>query len=419
MQSTIEEEPWMACVIGQPGMGNIKQLGRRVLLPSVIILAFVVVSSAVAAAWKGWAGLLSAVLGLAFGLAIWRRDYIALFREIRSDWHSWSRGARGEYDTARVLAELPDTFLVFHDYHPRSPDGQPAAWNIDHIVVGPTGIFLLDSKNYSQTRVEPAASNAHHARNVRQTQRNAKEFKKALSVWSAGDLDGQFVVPVVVYTQEKAYIVKTREEWVRVIPLRWLKSEITGRPASTLDAERAYRIARVLFAQMPLALREALQEDLDRFGAVSKHARELRMNRREPSTPELRARTVPAEEPASASTAASAGEPVPERCPQCGGALIRRTVRQGARAGCEILDHYLQDYILKKTAKAKYPALENKDNVARTLYALYNGGPGEFSKFLDRLAKKKFYASDDLFHEKYLWVKNGQWDKAGVCLVGE
>ena len=98
---------------------------------------------------------------------------------------------------------------------------------------------------------------------------------------------------------------------------------------------------------------------------------------------------------------------------------LKWNIRYNMAAGCEILDHYLQDYILKKTEKAKYPALENKDNIAGTLYAMYNGGPGEFSKFLDRLAKKKFYVSDDLFHEKYLWVKNGQWDKAGVCLVGE
>jgi len=97
---------------------------------------------------------------------------------------------------------------------------------------------------------------------------------------------------------------------------------------------------------------------------------------------------------------------------------LKWNIRYNMAAGCEILDHYLQDYILKKTAKAKYPALENKDNVARTLYALYNGGPGEFSKFLGRLAKNKFYDSDDLFHEKYLWAKNGQWDKASICLVG-
>jgi hypothetical protein len=98
---------------------------------------------------------------------------------------------------------------------------------------------------------------------------------------------------------------------------------------------------------------------------------------------------------------------------------LKWNIRYNMAAGCEIVDLYLQKYVLKKMAEKKYPVLENKDNVARTLYALYNGGPGEFSKFLNRLEKKKFYSSDDLFNEKYLWVKNGQWEKASICLVGE
>ena len=98
---------------------------------------------------------------------------------------------------------------------------------------------------------------------------------------------------------------------------------------------------------------------------------------------------------------------------------LRWNIRYNMAAGCEIVDLYLQKYILKKITEKSYPVLENKDNVARMLYALYNGGPGEFSKFLERTAKKKFYSSDDLFNEKYLWVKNGQWEKASICLVGE
>lgn len=98
---------------------------------------------------------------------------------------------------------------------------------------------------------------------------------------------------------------------------------------------------------------------------------------------------------------------------------LRWNIRYNMAAGCEIVDLYLQKYILKKMTEKSYPVLENKDNVARILYALYNGGPGDFSKFLDRQAKKKLYSSDDLFNEKYLWVKNGQWENAGICLVGE
>jgi|GEM_PF-1404328 len=336
----------MACVIGQPGVGNLKQLGKRALLPSATILGYAMVSSIGAAMWKGWTGFLTAVVGLTMGLILWRRDYIELARAIRSEWHSWSKGAKGEYDTARVLSELPDDYVVFHDYHPRRGGNRLASWNVDHVVVGPTGIFLLDSKNYSSSRIEPAEKDSHNRRNVRQAQRNAMEFKQALLRWSRGDLDGQFVAPVVVYTQPNAFVVKTRENWVRVIPLRWLKTEITAKPAGSLDAERVHKIALALFAQMSPALREAFHQDLVRHGEISKHARDLRMNRRVPSTPELRVDPRPAEEtrhqapspePELIASAHSSSPEPPTVCPLCGGALKHRLVRRGSKAGSEIL----------------------------------------------------------------------------------
>jgi len=335
----------MACVIGQPGMGNVKQVLRRVLVPTLIMLGIVLAASVGFALWRGWAGLVVLLIGGSLGVAYQRRDYVELYRELKSEWHSWSRGAKGEFDTARELSKLPDEYLVFHDYYPLDRNGQPASWNIDHIVVGPTGIFVLDSKNYSRTRIESAEKDPHNRRNVKQTQRNAQEFKQALSRWSAGDLDGQFVVPVVVYTQPGAFVVNTREGWVRVIPLKWLSSEVTDKPAGSLDAERAYRIARVLFAQLSPGMKEAFLVELDRFGEISKHARDLRMNRREPSTPELRARAKAKEYPQAnpartppdgiPSPAVNAG--VPTVCPACGGALVERTVRHGPRAGTQIL----------------------------------------------------------------------------------
>lgn len=98
---------------------------------------------------------------------------------------------------------------------------------------------------------------------------------------------------------------------------------------------------------------------------------------------------------------------------------LRWNIRYNMAAGCEIIDQYLQENVLEKMKEKNYPLLQNKDNVARTLYALYNGGPGEFSKFQDRMAKKKFYESDELFNEKYLWVKDGKFENAGICLVGK
>jgi hypothetical protein len=57
----------------------------------------------------------------------------------------WERGAEGESQTAAALATLGPGWVIWHD----------VAWpgrryaNIDHVVVGPTGIFVVDSKNWS------------------------------------------------------------------------------------------------------------------------------------------------------------------------------------------------------------------------------------------------------------------------------
>jgi hypothetical protein len=58
---------------------------------------------------------------------------------------AWQRGAHGERHTARLLDRLPrDGFVVFHDL--AVPDS-PA--NVDHLAIGPTGVFVIDSKQWT------------------------------------------------------------------------------------------------------------------------------------------------------------------------------------------------------------------------------------------------------------------------------
>ncbi|MBT9258160.1 MAG: NERD domain-containing protein [Clostridiales bacterium] len=51
------------------------------------------------------------------------------------------RGAGGEERVAKALSSLPDGYVVFHDV--LCPVG-----NIDHIVVGPAGVFLIEAKSH-------------------------------------------------------------------------------------------------------------------------------------------------------------------------------------------------------------------------------------------------------------------------------
>jgi hypothetical protein len=60
--------------------------------------------------------------------------------------YAWQRGLDGERRTGEVLASLQTHgWAILHDLH---WPGRPYA-NIDHIAIGPTGIFVIDSKNWS------------------------------------------------------------------------------------------------------------------------------------------------------------------------------------------------------------------------------------------------------------------------------
>lgn len=56
---------------------------------------------------------------------------------------AWKKGAEVEESTEKFLRKLPADFVVMHDL---AIPGSKA--NIDHLVVGPTGVFVVDSKNY-------------------------------------------------------------------------------------------------------------------------------------------------------------------------------------------------------------------------------------------------------------------------------
>jgi hypothetical protein len=84
-----------------------------------------------------WAGLVGLVVAVLVG---WRLR----FRPSEQA-RTWQRGSAGERHTARLLDRLPrDGFVVFHDL---AVPGSPA--NVDHLVIGPSGVFVIDSKQWT------------------------------------------------------------------------------------------------------------------------------------------------------------------------------------------------------------------------------------------------------------------------------
>jgi hypothetical protein len=97
-----------------------------------------------------WAGL----VGLAVAaLVAWRLRF-----RPSEQVTAWRRGAAGERRTARLLDGLTrDGYVVFHDL---ALPGSPA--NIDHLVIGPSGVFVIDSKQWTGSVRQGADGLAWH-----------------------------------------------------------------------------------------------------------------------------------------------------------------------------------------------------------------------------------------------------------------
>ncbi|MHB1475731.1 MAG: nuclease-related domain-containing protein [Dermatophilaceae bacterium] len=270
------------------------------------------------------------IVVILLGYAVWMRRDIAEMLEMIREGGSFLKGARGELLVHQALKSLPDEFIVFHDFHPVDlTTGKPVRWNVDHIVVGPTGVFVIDAKNYKNSVVQSADKSGFTRGNVNQAQRNAIELKQRLVRWSRDELAGLFVVPVVAYTQPEARLERLREGAVRTVPLRVLMNEVQSHSEAAIDLEKAGRIARVLYAQMPADLQAAFKPEFAAFGELSKAARYAMRDARlkaQAEAPMMHTET-PHLEPAEVTA------DIPVVCPWCGGRLARRTARSGQRAG--------------------------------------------------------------------------------------
>ena len=101
-----------------------------------LFAAFTCLGAFAAALVLGRCTLLFAVLffaSLVMVAALWRRGVRRVV--------SFFVGARGEERVANLLAALPGSYHVFHDF---VADGSP----VDHVVVGPTGVFAVETKNW-------------------------------------------------------------------------------------------------------------------------------------------------------------------------------------------------------------------------------------------------------------------------------
>lgn len=121
--------------------------------------------------------------------------------------HSFGVGADGEVETGRVLDGLrAEGWFALHDI--RWPGRQRA--NIDHVAVGPGGIIVIDSKNWSgRVDVRDEALRQNGYRREREVAAAADAALAVLALLPA-DLHGS-VRPLICLTRDEPVNVRARD----------------------------------------------------------------------------------------------------------------------------------------------------------------------------------------------------------------
>lgn len=92
---------------------------------------------------------------------------------------------------------------------------------------------------------------------------------------------------------------------------------------------------------------------------------------------------------------------------------LRWDINYNVQSGNKILLNYMTRYALKN-AEHKQPG--GIDNLARSSYSTYNGGPGQVARYRSHHVKPELKKIDKKFNEKYLQVKQGNELAVGECL---
>jgi hypothetical protein len=227
--------------VGRPG-GSAQARWRRMRAAEwaawIRTLPWRVAAILVVGAGAGLLGsLLASRLGLVIGgLAATAAGWGLRFRP-SPDAVAWRRGAAGERRTARLLGPLErHGWAVLHDL---AVPGSRA--NLDHLVIGPGGVFVIDSKQYrGRLQLDPSGR-LWHGRYLLAPTLRAVSFEADRAAQVLPD-PGVVVLPIVAVHGARVPWGKVVVDGVPVVSARRLPSMLRQLPA-VLGPERVAAMA--------------------------------------------------------------------------------------------------------------------------------------------------------------------------------
>jgi hypothetical protein len=212
----------MARVAGQHARHRVRLLALRAFVALIVI----VVTTAIAGLAFGWRSTAFVIVELVAIAAMYLIDRFGLAVVDR-----WDRGAEGEEHVGKVLEALaPDGWRVLHDV-------SLGRGNVDHICIGPGGVFTIETKS--------------HAGRIRVGNINESMLKQAYAQRKMVErITGMPAEALLVFS--RAYLDRpvSRQRGVLVLPARMLVGHLARRD-SRLGAAEVDRVYAQLLAALP------------------------------------------------------------------------------------------------------------------------------------------------------------------------
>jgi hypothetical protein len=159
---------------------------------------------------------------------------------VHTDERAWRIGATGERKVAARLQRLGEAWHVLHAV----PVGDRGA-DIDHVVIGPGGVFTINAKHHPDARVWVGGNtfmvNGHRQPYVRNARHEARRASRLLSAAVGNSVEVAGVIAVV--GARKGFTVKAQPDDVYVVSRKKIAAWL-GRMPMRLSDERARTIVR-------------------------------------------------------------------------------------------------------------------------------------------------------------------------------
>lgn len=254
MARVLKEEKTLGGVVGrlEREQGFLARLWKYELIAGGAIAAIgVAVGLLLENWWTLGAGLFLAFLGFSHSLK--RRDNTA-------DISRFKGGAEGEAQVTRMMKEgLPESYIILNDVSVRS--GVRSAQN-DHLVLGPNGLFVIETKAYSGTlsgkatdeyleQVKEWKGKKTEARIKNPIPQNEYHLRIVAEKMKEGGFATDDLVSVIVFTNKWARLRIEGSEAPVVKPEMIVPTIINHKSRYVYDEEWLMRLARYLAPEIP------------------------------------------------------------------------------------------------------------------------------------------------------------------------